>query len=105
MLVRTTADLEQKHEVLFTMEENYLFYDETPIAEKYADSLVTCSQFCARDQRCKSANFVKEEKKCSLLDKTRTTHPHLLLREQSDVIYLERVRLIIYFVLLFCVIF
>lgn len=105
ILLHARADWDQKQEVLFTTEENYLFYDETPIAEKYADSLVTCSQSCARDERCKSANFVKEEKKCSLLDKTRTTHPHLLLREQSDVSYLERVRLIIYFILLFCVIF
>ena len=99
IVVLATADLDQRQEALFTLEENYIFSNESPIVEKNADSLVTCSQYCARDERCKSANFVKEEKKCSLLDKTRKTHLNLLLREQSDVSYLERVRLIIHFIL------
>ena len=85
----TKAEMEQD-EVSFITEENALLYDE-PFAEKKSDSITMCSQYCARQKRCKSANFVKEEKICSLLDKTRITHPALLLQEQIGVTHLEKV--------------
>ena len=93
----TKAEMEQD-EVSFITEENALLYDE-PFAEKKSDSIAMCSQYCARQKRCRSANFVKEEKICSLLDKTRITHPALLLQEQIRVTHLEKVFFIFHLIL------
>ncbi|KAL9960571.1 hypothetical protein ACROYT_G034047 [Oculina patagonica] len=50
---------------------------------------MACSQLCTRDKRCKSANFIKDQRTCSLLDKTRKTHPQRFLK-QANVIHLEK---------------
>lgn len=93
----TKAEMEQD-EVAFLTEENTLFYDEAFAAEM-SDSTIICSQYCARHKRCKSANFVKDQKICSLLDKTRITYPELLLREQIGVTHLEKVFFIFHLIL------
>ncbi|KAJ7376710.1 hypothetical protein OS493_033333 [Desmophyllum pertusum] len=81
---------EESLQAFFKTEHNSVLFDETPISEKRSDSLISCSHRCTRDKRCKSANFVKSDKTCSLLDKTRATHPGRFLK-QANVIHLEKV--------------
>ena len=81
---------EERLQAFFKTEHNSVLFDETPISEKRSDSLISCSHRCTRDKRCKSANFIKSDKTCSLLDKTRATHPGHFLK-QANVIHLEKV--------------
>ena len=54
-------------------------------------SSVSCSLRCAKERRCKSANFVERDKSCSFLDKTETTHAHLVQCEHFGAIHLKKV--------------
>ncbi|KAL9960595.1 hypothetical protein ACROYT_G034074 [Oculina patagonica] len=85
-IVNTSAELQ---ETFFEIMENSVLYDETPISDSKSDSLITCSQLCIKDKRCKSANFIENERTCSLLDKTRKTHPQHFLK-QANFIHLEK---------------
>ncbi|KAJ7376709.1 hypothetical protein OS493_033332 [Desmophyllum pertusum] len=81
---------EERLQAFFKTEHNSVLFDETPISEERSDSLISCSRRCTRDKRCMSANFIKSDKTCFLLDKTRATHPERLLK-QANVIHLEKV--------------
>lgn len=90
LLFQTINTRAESLQAFFKTEHNSVLFDETPISEKRSDSLISCSHRCTRDKRCKSANFVKSDKTCSLLDKTRATHPGRFLK-QANVIHLEKV--------------
>ncbi len=90
LLQTTNTRAEERRQAVFKTKNNSVLFDETPISEIRSDSLMSCSQRCARDKRCKSANFKTDEKTCSLLDKTRNTNPRLFVK-QANVIYMEKV--------------
>ena len=73
-----------------------LIFDENPIAEKNSDSLLACSHRCVRDTRCKSAIFIEDERKCSLLQITKK-ESRLTRQKQFGVFYLEKVTLLLSF--------
>ena len=73
-------------------EAETLIFDENPIAEKNSDSLLACSHRCVRDTRCKSAIFIADERKCSLLQVTKKKS-QLTQQKQFGVFYLEKVTL------------
>ena len=85
----TTRAQESLQAVLETV-HNSILLDDTPFAEITTDSWTSCSRQCARDKRCKSANFIKSEKMCFLMNKTQRTHPILFLR-QLNTIHLHKV--------------
>lgn len=92
LLYVTTTIKSDEHGVFFKVEENRLFIkDENNVvwAEK-VDSLLSCTQMCARRVDCQSANFVKGQRTCSLLSKERTKYPTALLI-RAGCFYLEKV--------------
>ena len=90
LLLQTVYIKAELQEGFFKTVKNSVLFDETPISEKRSDSEISCSQLCTNDKRCKSANFVKSQRTCSLLDKTQKTHPQRFLKE-ANVIHLEKV--------------
>ena len=74
----------------FDIANNSILLEETSFSERISDSLTSCSRQCTRDKRCKSANFIKSEEMCSLMNKTRRTHP-LLFHKQDNTIHLQKV--------------
>ncbi|XP_067025074.1 uncharacterized protein [Acropora muricata] len=90
MMSITSADHEY-HQALFTTSENCLLFDPNPLSVRTTMSSVSCSLRCARERRCKSANFVAGDSSCSLLDKTETTHAHLVQCGHFGAAYLKKV--------------
>ena len=90
LLQTTTTRAQESRQAVFEIANNSFLFDETPLSEKRSDSLTSCSQQCTRDKRCQSANFIKSEEMCSLMDKTRRTHPLLFLK-QVNTVYLHKV--------------
>ncbi|KAL9960603.1 hypothetical protein ACROYT_G034084 [Oculina patagonica] len=90
LLQTTNTRAEERQQAVFKTKNNSVLLDETPISEIRSDSLMSCSQRCTRDKRCKSANFKPDEKTCSLLGKTRNTNPRLF-GKQRHVIHLEKI--------------
>ena len=74
----------------FKIEEKSFLFFESTISNKKADSLLLCSQMCARRAGCKSANFIASQKTCSLLSEEQTNQPKNLFKE-DDSFYLEKV--------------
>ncbi|KAL9960598.1 hypothetical protein ACROYT_G034077 [Oculina patagonica] len=90
LLQMTSTRADERLQAVFKTKNNSVLFDEIPISEIRSDSLMSCSQRCARDKRCKSANFLTDEKTCSLLDKTKNTHPRLF-GKQDNVVHLEKI--------------
>ncbi|XP_044183063.1 uncharacterized protein LOC122963616 [Acropora millepora] len=86
----TNATHEQR-QTLFTIKENCLLLDRNPLSVKAVDSSVSCALRCAREKRCKSANFVSGDKSCSFLDKTQNSHAHLVQCGHVGAVYLKKV--------------
>ena len=81
---------QESFQAVFEIVNKSILFDETPFSERTSGSLTSCSLQCTRDKRCKSANFIQSEEMCSLIDKTRRTHP-LLFQKQDNVIHLQKV--------------
>ena len=90
MMSITNADHEYR-QTLFTTSENCLLFDPNPLSVRAAMSSVSCSLRCAQERRCKSANFVEGDKSCSFLDKTDTTHAHLVQCGHFGAVHLKKV--------------
>ena len=82
---------EDQRQVTFKSKSKTFLFVKTHISLRKSDSLISCSHYCARDKRCKSANFIEDDRTCSLLDKTRLTNPLVLLRGQVGAIHIEKV--------------
>ena len=80
----------EDHGVLFKIEENSFLLNENSIWIGKADSLLSCSQMCARKATCTSANFIASEETCSLLGKKQTKQAKKLLKRDGSF-YLEKV--------------
>lgn len=76
--------------VFFKIEENHFLLDGNPIWDEKVDSLMSCSQTCARRADCRSANYIQSNGACSLLGNRQTQHAKKLLRRQGSF-YLEKV--------------
>ena len=76
--------------VYFKIEEKSFLFGESTISNEKANTLLSCSQLCARRASCKSANFIASQRTCSLLSEEQTTHPKNLLKRDGSF-YLEKV--------------
>ena len=76
--------------VFFEIKENVFFYDENTILHGEADSLLSCSQMCARRPNCKRANFEENRGKCSLLGEGQSELTPKLVKQDGSF-YLEKV--------------
>ena len=85
LLQATTTRSQESLQAVFEIANNSILLDETPFCERRSDSLTSCSLQCIRNKRCKSANFIKSEEMCSLMDKTRRSHPLLFLKQVTTV--------------------
>ncbi|XP_078342422.1 uncharacterized protein LOC144628226 isoform X2 [Oculina patagonica] len=81
----------EEHGIFFKVEENSFLFDENSIWDGKVDSLMSCSQTCARQADCRSANYIQSHGACSLLEERQTQHTKKLLRRQGSL-YLEKVR-------------
>ncbi|KAL9960604.1 hypothetical protein ACROYT_G034085 [Oculina patagonica] len=90
LLQTTNTRADERLQAVLKTKNNSVLFDATPISVTRSDSLISCSQRCTREKRCKSANFKPGEKTCSLLDKTRKSHPRLFV-EQANAIHLENI--------------
>lgn len=91
VLSLTTMLKTEEFGVLFEIEEDSFFINENPIWIGKFDSLFSCSQMCAREPFCKSANYMTTEETCSLHRETRKMYPDRLLKQKGSS-YLEKVR-------------
>ncbi|KAJ7355108.1 hypothetical protein OS493_027897 [Desmophyllum pertusum] len=80
----------EEHGVFFKIEENSFLHDGDSIWDGEADSLLSCSQLCARNAACKSANFMADHGACSLLRQRQTRHAEKRSHRQGSF-YLEKV--------------
>lgn len=87
----TTMLKTEEFGVLFEIEEDSFFVNENPIWIGKLDSLFSCSQMCAREPFCKSANYMTAEETCSLHRETRKMYPDRLLKQKGSS-YIEKVR-------------
>lgn len=90
ILFITTISNSEEYGVFFEIEENSFPYDEVHIWNGKVDSLLRCSQMCAREDVCKSAIFISKGGECSLYRETRQMHPDRLLKKEGSF-YLEKV--------------
>jgi len=90
MLVLAAKTKAEKKGVYFNIEENSLLFGENTISNEKADSLLTCSQICARRAACKSANFIASQRTCSLLSEEQINKLKNLLKRDGSF-YLEKV--------------
>ncbi|XP_078342127.1 uncharacterized protein LOC144627970 [Oculina patagonica] len=80
----------EENGVFFKIEANSFLFHENSIWNGKADSLLSCSQICARQDACKSANFIASEETCLLLSEGQTKREEKLL-ERDGSLYLEKV--------------
>ena len=74
----------------FEIEEDYFFVDEDAFWIGKVGSLLSCSQMCAREAVCKSANYITSGETCSLHRETRKMYPDRLLKQNGSS-YVEKV--------------
>ncbi|KAL9960597.1 hypothetical protein ACROYT_G034076 [Oculina patagonica] len=85
LLQATSTRADERLQAIFKTKNSAALFDETPISERTSDSLISCSQ------HCKSANFIKSQSTCSLLDKTYRTTEQKRFVKQANTIHLEKV--------------
>ena len=76
--------------VFFKVEENVFLSDENIIWSGKTGSLLACSQTCARQAACKSANFIEKQGSCSLFREGKSSLAEKLLKRDGSF-YLEKV--------------
>ena len=90
LLCLTTTIKSDEQGVFFEVEENRFLFAENTIWNGKVDSLMSCSQMCARQDDCKGANFWTDHGTCSLLSEEQARKPRQLLKREGCV-YLEKV--------------
>ena len=80
----------EENGAFFKVEEKSFVFFESTISNEKADSLLSCSQMCARRAACKSANFIASQRTCSLLSEEQTNQPKNFLKRDGSF-YLEKV--------------
>ena len=92
----------ENHSVFFRVMEDHFLVDENIIWDEKGESLLSCSQKCARREDCKSANFMTDYGTCSLLSERRTENTEMLLQIEGTF-YLEKVGSLSLNLMLICV--
>jgi len=90
VLSLTFATKGEKHSAFFRVMEDRFLVDENIIWDEKGESLLSCSQKCARREDCKSANFMTDDGTCFLLSKRRTENTKMHLQIEGSF-YLEKV--------------
>ncbi len=80
----------EENGIFFKIEENSFLFHGNSIWNGKADSLLSCSKMCARQDACKSANFIASEKRCLLFSEGQTKQGGKLLKRDGSL-YLEKV--------------
>ena len=82
----------EQNEVYFEIEENSFFFDGNAIVNGKASTLMSCSQWCAKQKICKSASFKTdgESSTCLMHKETRAKHLKMLLLQEGSF-YLVKV--------------
>ena len=76
IMLPVTAKIEaEEHSVFFKIEENCFPSDGKTIWHGRLDSLLSCSQMCARRADCKMANFIASQGTCALLRDEQAKQP------------------------------
>ena len=89
VLAFTTIQAEQDG-VYFKIEENTFVPHENAVWSGKAASLLSCSLMCARQEMCKSANFISDSEACLSYKKTRSRNIDVLLPQEGSF-YIEKV--------------
>ena len=76
--------------VYFKIEENTFRSDEDAIWSGKAASLLSCSLMCARQEICKSANFITDSQACSSYKEITARNIDMLLPQEGSF-YIEKV--------------
>ena len=92
----------ENHSVFFRVVEDHFLVDENIIWDEKGESLLSCSQKCARREDCKSANFMTDDGTCSLRSGRRTENTEMLLQIEGTF-YLENVGSLSLNIMLICV--
>ena len=90
MLFSIATIVAEENGAFFKIKENYFLSDKNKIWVGTTSSLLSCSQRCARQTACKSANFLVNTKTCLLLGENQKSLPNALVR-QEDSFYTEKV--------------
>ena len=90
----TTIQAEQDG-VYFKIEENTFLSHENAIWNGKAASLLCCSLMCARQEICKSANFMTDNQACLTFKETRARNIDMLLPQEGSF-YIEKVSFLSY---------
>ena len=90
MILAVTTIQAEKDGVYFKIEENTFRSDEDAIWSGKAASLLSCSLMCARQETCKSANFITGSEACLSYKKTRARNIDVLLPQEGSF-YIEKV--------------
>lgn len=90
LLYFTSALKSDESGVFFEIEENRFLLDENTVWNGKVESLMACSQICARQDDCNGANFMGDHGSCSLLPVKQTRTPKKLLK-RDGYFYLQKV--------------
>ena len=90
LAIITLSEAEQDG-VYFKIEENTFRSDEDAIWSGKAASLLSCSLMCARQEICKSANFMTDSQACLSYKETRARNIDMFLQQEGSF-YMEKVR-------------
>ena len=90
MVIAVTTIQAEEDGVYFKIEENTFLSRENAIWNRKAASLLSCSLMCARQEMCKSANFITDSEACLSYKKTRARNIDVLLPQEGSF-YIEKV--------------
>ena len=90
ILAVTTIPAEQ-YGYYFKLEENTFLSHPNTVWRGNVGSLLSCSLMCARQDICKSANFMAGGGACSLYKETRTRNIDSLVPYPQGSFYIEKV--------------
>ena len=90
LAIATLSEADQDG-VYFKIEENTFRSDEDASWGGKAASLMSCSLICARQETCKSANFMTDSQACSSYKETRARNVDMLLPQEGSF-YIEKVK-------------
>ena len=92
LAIATLSEADQDG-VYFKIEENTFRSDEDAIWSGKAASLLSCSLMCARQETCKSANFMTDSQACLSYKETKARNIDMLL-PQEGCFYIEKVNVL-----------
>ena len=90
MILAATMIQADQDGIYFKIEENKFLSHENAIWSGKAASLSFCSLMCARQEICKSANFITDSEACLFYKEARARNIDMLLPQEGSF-YIEKV--------------